>query len=295
MLSLERTWVIARYELTWDLRKKRTYIILGLFLFAAFVFGYLLPVIAGKSIATGPNQLGVSFSSDLWWVLVHNLAFNIGVSGVFPLLIGGFIAADTIAAEFDKNTIVPLLSQPVSRAEVYGGKLLEKVLLLLVVSFLFTLLVIAGSEISVGAQSHLEMIPLVVFAEFGAFLEYTALAFLIGSLVRSGSMVLGVIITVFFVILVTVLVLSAHFGEQESMFFLPMINADFLLKVIPYYIFQPWGVMVLQGYSILAGSTLPVTVTVISAMEYVVAGLLANLAVAFFAGYYFFRRAEVGG
>jgi hypothetical protein len=30
-------------------------------------------------------------------------------------------------------------------------------------------------------------------------------------------------------------------------------------------------------------------------MEYVVAGLIANLAVAFFAGYYFFRRAEVGG
>jgi len=286
-------WAVARYELTWDLRKRRTYIVVGLFLFAAFVFGYLLPAINGKSITTEPNELGVSFSSDLWWVLVHNLAFNIGVSGVFPLLIGGFIAADSIASEFDYNTIVPLLSQPVRRGEVYAGKLLEKVLLLLVVSAFFTLLVIAGSEVSVGAQSHLEMIPLVIFAEFGAFLEYTALAFLVGSLARSGSMVLGVLIAAFFLILVSILVLAAYFGEQESMFFLPVVNADFLFHVIPFYIFQPWGVMVLQGYSIIAGPTTPVTVTVVSALEYVVAGLLTNLVVAFAAGYYFFRMAEV--
>ena len=288
-------WAVARYELTWDLRKKRTYMVLGLFLFAALVFGYLLPTIDGKSITTGPNELGVSFSSDLWWVLVHNLAFNIGVSGVFPLLIGGFIAADSIASEFDYNTIVPLLTQPVRRGEVYAGKLLEKVLLLLVVSTLFTLLVIAGSEVSVGAQSHLEMIPLVIFTEFGAFLEYTALAFLVGSLARSGSMVLGILIAAFFLILVSVLVLAAYFGEQEPMFFLPVVNAVFLFKVIPFYIFQPWGVMVLQGYSIIAGPTAPVAVTVVSALEYVVAGLLANLVVAFAAGYYFFRRAEVKG
>jgi ABC-type transport system involved in multi-copper enzyme maturation permease subunit len=295
LISLERTWAVAKYELTWDLRKKRTYMILGLFLFAAFVFGYLFPTIAGKSIATEPNELGVSFSSDLWWVLVHNMAFNIGVSGVFPLLVGGFIAADSIASEFDSNTIVPLLSQPVRRAEVYTGKLLEKVLLLLAVSVLFTLLVIAGSEISVGPQSHLGMIPLMVFAEFGAFLEYTALAFLVGSLVRSGSMVLGILIAAFFLILVTILVLAAQFGEQESMIFLPMVNADFLLKVIPYYVFQPWGVMVLQGYSMIAGPTVPVVVSVTTAVECVVGGLLANLFVALVAGYYFFRRAEVKG
>ena len=295
MSRVSQTWAVVRYELAWDMKKKRTYIIVGLFLFAAFVYGYLLPTINGKSFTTEPNELGVSFSSDLWWVLVHNLAFNIGVSGVFPLLIGGFIAADTIASEFDYNTIVPLLSQPVRRSEVYAGKLLEKVLLLLVVSILFTLVVIAGSEVSVGAQSHLEMIPLVIFAEFGAFLEYTALAFLVGSLARSGSMVLGILIAAFFLILVSVLILAAYFGEQESMFFLPVANAAFLFNVIPFYIFQPWGVMVLQGYSIIAGPTAPVAVTVVSALEYVVAGLLADLAVAFVGGYYFFGRAEVKG
>jgi ABC-type transport system involved in multi-copper enzyme maturation permease subunit len=285
-------WAVTRYEVTWDLRKKRTYIIVGLFLFASFVYAYLLPTVAGKSYIAGYNPFGVNLGSDLWWVNVHSLVNFIEVSGVFPLLIGGFIAADSLASEFDHGTVVPLLSQPVGRVEIYAGKLLGKVLLLLVVSALFTLLVIVGSTISVGAQSHLDMIPLLVFAEFGAFLEYTALAFLIGSLVRSGEMVLGVLIAAFFVILVTVLVLAAHFGEQESMFFIPMVNADFLLKVIPYYVIQPWGVMVLQGYSIIAGPTLPVTVAVTSAVEYVVAGLLTNLAIAFVAGYHFFSGRE---
>jgi ABC-type transport system involved in multi-copper enzyme maturation permease subunit len=294
MVSPAKVWAVARYELTWDLRKKRTYIILSLFLFAALVFGYLFPVIAGKSIAAGATLQGVSLGSGLWWVDVHDLAFNTFVSGLFPLFIGGFIAADSIGTEFDSDTIIPLLSQPVRRVEVYTGKLLEKVLLLLVVSIVFTLLVIAGSEASVGVQSNLEMIPLVVFAEFGAFLEYTALAFFVGSLVRSGTTTLGVLITVFILVLGTVLVASLYAGEQEYMFLLPAANAVFLLKVTFYYIVQPFGVMVLQG-NMLQSYTVPVTVSVIAALEYAVVGLLANLLAAFAAGYYFFRRAEVKG
>jgi len=292
-ISLTRTWAVARYELTWDLSKKRTFIILALFLFTAFVYGYLLPAIVGESIVTGTLLQGVSVGSGLWWVDAHNVAFNTFMSGLFPLFIGGFIAADTIGSEFDSNTIVPQLSQPVRRLEVYAGKLVEKILLLLVVSTVFTLLVVAGSEVSVGAQSHLEMIPLVVLAEFGAFLEYTALAFFVGSLVRSGTTTLGILITVFIVILGSVLVVSLNTGEQEYMFLLPTVNADYLLKSVFYYIFQPFGVMVLQGYALGAGTTSPVAVMVISALEYAVVGLLANLLAALAAGYYFFRKAEV--
>jgi len=287
-------WAVARYELTWDLRKRRTYIILGLFLFAAFYFGYLLPIVAGKSVATETTLQGVSLGSGLWWVNVHNLAFNTFVSGLFPLFIGGFIAADSIGSEFDDDTIVPLLSQPIRRVEVYAGKFLEKILLLLGVSTAFTLLVIAGSEASVGAQSHLEMIPLVIIAEFGAFLQYAALAFFVGSLVRSGATTLGILIAMFIVILGAVLLVSLYTGEQEYMFLLPTVNADFLLKVIFYYIFQPFGVMVLQG-NMLQSFTAPVTVTVAEGLEYAVFGLLANLFATLALGYHFFRRAEVEG
>ena len=285
-------WAVARYELTWDLRKKRTYLIVSLFLFAAFVYAYLLPIVAGKSITTGSSQLGINGVTDLWWVMVVYLVFNTFVSGLFSLLIGGFIAADSLASEFDKNTIVPLLSQPVKRVELYAGKFLEKTLLLLAVSVLFTLLVLAGSWVSVGAQAQMYTFPLLVFAEFGAFVEFAALAFFVGSFVRSGAMVLGILITMVFGITGILLVLGLQFGLQESMFLVPVANADFLVQVIPYYIYQPWGVMVLQGY-LMTAPTQPVVVTVISALEYALSGLAIIVVSAFSTGYYFFRRAEV--
>jgi len=285
-------WAVARYELTWDLRKKRTYLIVGLFLFAAFVYAYLLPIVAGKSITTGRTELGINGVSNLWWVSVVYLVFNTFVSGLFPLLIGGFIAADSLASEFDKNTIVPLLSQPVRRVELYAGKFLEKILLLLAVSVLFTLLVLAGSEVSVGAQAQLYMFPLLVFAEFGAFAEFAALAFFFGSFVRSGAMVLGILIALVFGITGTLLLLGLQFGLQESMFLVPIANADFLLQAVPYYVYQPWGVMVIQGY-LMSAPTQPVVVTVISALEYVLSGFAIIVVSSLAAGFYFFRRAEV--
>ena len=285
-------WAVARYELTWDLRKKRTYLIVSLFLFAAFVYAYLLPIVAGKSITTGRTELGINGVSNLWWVSVVYLVFNTFVSGLFPLLIGGFIAADSLASEFDKNTIVPLLSQPIRRVELYAGKFLEKILLLLAVSVLFTLLVLAGSEVSVGAQAQLYMFPLLVFAEFGAFVEFAALAFFFGSFVRSGAMVLGILIALVFGITGTLLLLGLQFGLQESMFLVPIANADFLLQAVPYYVYQPWGVMVIQGY-LMSAPTQPVVVTVISALEYVLSGLAIIVVSSLAAGYYFFRGAEV--
>jgi ABC-type transport system involved in multi-copper enzyme maturation permease subunit len=167
--------------------------------------------------------------------------FNLFVTGLFPLLIGGFIAADSLATEFEVNTIVPLLSQPVSRLEVYVGKFFEKFLLLLTVSILFTLLTIGFSELSLGAQSNLNMAPLEVFAELGAFLEFAALGFFFGSLARSGSYVLGLLLGTLLGVTWTVLLLGFQFGLQESMFLLPASNAGFLTQVISYYIFQPGG------------------------------------------------------
>lgn len=292
--SLSKTLAVARYELTWDLRKRRTPIVVGLILLASLYFAYFVPIIFGKSITTETTLLGISFGSELWWVNTVFDVFNLFASGLFPLLIGGFIAADSLATEFDENTIIPLFSQPVRRAEVYVGKLFAKVLLLLGVSVLFTLVTIGFSEASLGAQGNLGMVPLMVFAEFGAFLEFAAIGFFIGSIARSGMFVLGLLFGLFFGVIWTVLLLGFQFGIQEPMFLLPVANAGFLLQVIPYYVFQPWGVMVLQGIA-LGAYTQQVVVTVVSAMEYVLAGLLVNLAAFLVVGYYFFRRAEVKG
>ena len=280
--------------MTWDLRKKRTPVVVGLILLASFYFGYLVPIVFGKSITEERTLLGISFGSGLWWVNTVFDVFNLFATGLFPLLIGGFIAADSLATEFDENTIVPLLSQPVRRSEVYLGKFFAKFLILLAVAVLFTLVTIGFSQASLGAQGNLGMIPLVVFAEFGAFLEFAAIGFFLGSIARSGMMVLGLLIGSLFGVLWTVLLLGFQFGIQEPMFLLPVANAGFLLQVIPYYVFQPWGVMVLQGVA-LGNYTQQTVVTVVSAMEYVLAGLAVNIIAFLVAGFYFFTRAEVKG
>lgn len=289
MIRASQTWAVARYELIWDLRKKRTYFIAGLSLFAAFTFGYLVPMAARGSITSTPFNPGMS---GLWWVNVVEVVFNTLTSGLFPLLIGGIIAADSLASEFDKNTIVPLLTQPITRLELYGGKFLEKILVLLFVTILFTLVVLVASEASVGAQTQLYAFPLVVFFEFGAILQYAALAFLVGVIARSGSMVLGILIGLFFVVTGIVFLLGHQFGFQETMLLLPVANPNFLLNVIPYSVVQPSGNMVLQG-TLMGAWTPPVSVTVVSAIEYVVIGLAMNLVAALAAGYYFFKKAEV--
>jgi ABC-type transport system involved in multi-copper enzyme maturation permease subunit len=285
---------VARYELTWDLRKRLTYVVVGLIFLASFYFAYLVPIIFGRSITAEDTLLGISFGSKFWWDYTSFEVFNLFVSGLFPLLIGGFIAADSLATEFGENTIIPLLSQPVRRLEVYVGKFFAKLLILLVVSVIFTLLTLGFSQASLGAQSKLDMVPLVTFAEFGAFLEFAAIGFFLGSIARSGMMALGLLIGLFLGVIWTVLLLGFQFGIQEPMFLLPVANAGFLLQVVPYYVFQPWGVMVLQGVA-LGAYTQQAAVTVVSALEYVLSGLLVNLVAFLFAGYYFFRRAEVKG
>jgi hypothetical protein len=107
-------------------------------------------------------------------------------------------------------------------------------------------------------------------------------------------MVLGILTGLLFGTYGTVLVLGLQFGLQEPMSLLPLVNAAFLLRVMPYSVIQPSGSMVLQG-AILGNWTPQVTVTVISAVEYVVAGLAINLAAAFTGGFYFFRKAEIKG
>ena len=109
-------------------------------------------------------------------------------------------------------------------------------------------------------------------------------------------MVLGVLIAVGAMIGIAALVVELQFGFQESMLFLPLVNSFFLMgHVIPWYVVHPSGVMVVQGYIVGAGPILPETVTVVSALQYALAGLAVTVAVPLVAGYYFFRRAEVKG
>jgi ABC-type transport system involved in multi-copper enzyme maturation permease subunit len=289
MFSFGKVYAVAKYELTSDLRKKRTLVILGLFLFSALTGGYVIPIAIGKNVAS--QGIG-NLSTDGWWVTVIFLILNGFVAGLFPLLIGGFISTDSIASEFESNTIVPIFSQPIRRIEVYAGKLFEKFLLMLGVSVAFAGLTFIAAEVSIGGQMHLEWFPWIVLTLLGAFMEFAALAFFLGSFIRSSSMLLGILVAIFFGVIIAVGIVAIAFGQQEWMLAFPIGNVQMLVWVVLNYIQSPSGTIVLQANLELVHGQ-PSTMILASALNYVLGGLAINLVIPIVLGYFIFSRAEV--
>ena len=280
---------MARYELIWDLRKKRTYVVLALILLAAILGGYAVPVLVGR-------QGLATFSSAgwPWWELTIFLVFNGFISGLFPLLMGGFIATESIATEFDKGTIVPLLSQPLKRSDVYFGKFIEKVLILLAVAALLVVVSIVSAEASLGGQGDLLFAPWVVLAVLASFLEYTVLAFFFGSFLRSASLVFFILLGLLFGVTIGVGLLGLKLGPGLWMNLIPVANVDNLLYSVVGYLTAPSGVLAMEiNLGGLAGAS--VNFGAASTLASTLAGFVVSLVVPLVAGYAIFRRAEVQG
>lgn len=287
--ALSRVWAVVRYELTWDLRKKRTYVVVFLILFFAILIGYVLPVAVGtKSLSLFSNLAWP------WWVLTVFLVFNEFVSGLFPLLMGGYIATESIAAEFDKGTIVPLLSQPVRRSEVYLGKLLEKVLILLAVAALLTMVSIGAAEASLGNQQSLGFAPWIMLAVLASFLEYSALAFFFGSFLKSSNLVFVILLGLLFGVTAGIGIIGLKFGPQLWMNLIPVANVDNLLYACIGYLNAPSGSLAMI-FNLAGAGSASSTFSTSAMLAYTLAGFAISMVVPVAAGYAVFRRAEVKG
>ena len=285
--ALSRVWAVARYEMTWDLKKKRTYIIMILMILTAVSIGYVLPVLLG--VTDLPTFFGLSWP---WWELTVFLVFNEGISGLFPLLMGGFIATESIAAEFDKGTIVPLLSQPVRRWEVYLGKFLGKVVILLAVAVLLTAVSIGSAEASLGGQGDLLLFPVVAFVALATFIEYTSLAFFFGSFLKSSSQVFLVLLALLFGVTIGVGILGLKFGPQLWMNLIPVANVDNLLYACLAYLAAPSG-SVPMIFNLAGAGSASASYSTATMLAWTLAGFVVSLAVPMAAGYVVFRKAEV--
>ena len=287
--ALPRVWAVARYELTWDLRKKRTYVIVLLILLFAILIGYVVPVVVGT------NNLSVlSNFAWPWWILTVFLVFNEFVSGLFPLLMGGYMAAESIAAEFDKGTIVPLLSQPIRRWEMYLGKFLEKVLVLLGVAVLLVVVSIGASEASLGGQQSLLFSPWIVLAVLASFLEYAALALFFGSFLKSSNLVFVILLGLLFGVTAGVGIVGLKVGPQLWMNLIPVANVDNLLNACIGYLNAPSG-SIAMIFNLAGAGSASSTFSTSAMLAYTLAGFVISMVVPLATGYAIFRRAEVKG
>jgi ABC-type transport system involved in multi-copper enzyme maturation permease subunit len=164
---------VVRYEMLWNIRKKKFY---GMLIVA---FALTTLALAGghiQSAITGdPLELNPDFVIDA----------NVGLSGFGFFLFAIVTVMNSISAEFESGTIVPLLAKPVSRTTIFLGKVFAAFLTLLVTySFLMIYMTIGGYLIY-GAQNNLHLVPLSLLGALFSTLIWVSIVLLFGTLFRS--------------------------------------------------------------------------------------------------------------
>ena len=164
---------VVRYELLWNIRKKKFY---GMLIVA---FALTTLALAGshiQSTITGdPVELNPDFVIDS----------NVGLGGFGFFLFAIATVMNSISGEFESGTIVPLLAKPVSRTTVFLGKLFAAFLTLLVTySFLMIYMTIGGFLIY-GPQNNLHLVPLSLLGALFSTLIWISIVLLFGTLFRS--------------------------------------------------------------------------------------------------------------
>jgi ABC-type transport system involved in multi-copper enzyme maturation permease subunit len=205
--GMTRFWAIVRYELLWNIRKKK---FLGMIIvaFALATLGLALPVIlnniVGRPLSQNPD---------------YAISSGTGAFGFF--LFALVTAMNSISGEFESGTIVPLLTKPVSRTLVFLGKLFASFIILLstyTVLFLYTTI---GGTIIYGPQNNLQLVPLVLFGDIVSTLVWVAIVLAIGSISKSSLLAALGAFGIFMALLISVPIISAFSDQAWTLNYVP--------------------------------------------------------------------------
>jgi len=202
-----RFWAVVRYEMLWNIRKKK---FLGLVI-VAFIFATLiwaLPVFS--SAATGqPIETNSNFA----------VTFSIPSIGSF--LFALIVSMNSISSEYESGTIVPLLTKPVSRTMVFLGKLLATFIIILVTyTIIFAYGVISGA-IVYGPQNNLHLLPLGLVGNILSTFIWITLILAAGALSKSTIISTLVAFGLFFGLLFAVPIISVFAGPSPALNYFP--------------------------------------------------------------------------
>lgn len=284
MVSARRLWAVSLYEFKWDLRKKRLFFAIGVVVLILVAVGALFRTVFGSNYG--------NVSSDLWDVLIEVVS-NDFLSGIFPLMLGLMVAGESIAWEFDRETIVPLLSRPVSRGEVYMGKFLEKILFVIGISALFTGLAIIIAEVVAGSQSYLAWSPVVALSFALEVMVFVSLGFFLGTIIRTPGFLVVFIIIIFFGLLFGGVYVESQVGVPLWVALIPLFNINLIQGPLNAFYHNPSS-NITTSYNV-GGITGQSVVPVAPLLGYAVSGVLLTVIVLTIAGYLIFRRSEVKG
>jgi len=212
-----RFWAIVRYEMLWNIRKKK---FLGVIIIA-FVFatlGLALPPIlssaTGITIASNPN---------------FAITYVLGSFGFFFFALA--TAMNSISSEFETGTVVPLLTKPVSRTMVFLGKLFAVFIIILVsYAMIFTYTTI-GSIFVYGAQNNLHLVPIVLFGNLISTFIWVSILLAMGSLTKNTIITALVALGLFLALFIALPIVSVFAGPSASLNYFPGSGAGGLMII----------------------------------------------------------------
>lgn len=283
---MSRLFAVARYEFIWDFRKYRTIVMLFVLLLATAGYGILQPILLltpAQRLALGNN----------WWMkVIGQYLFTRVVIGLLPLMVGGTLATDSISQEFDKGWIVPLLSQPISKAEIYAGKVFEKVIMCCIFSLVVITVSLVASYVVDSPASYLNLLPYIFLSVVVTFFGFAAIALLLSSLIKNSSVVFGSMLGLLvLLIIVYFAVVFYSNGYNPWMNAVPMINESMFPSVIGQYMLNPNGNLPFDASSF--GVTKTESISALSIFSSSIISVLVELGLVLSVGFYFFRKREL--
>jgi len=194
-----RFWAVVKYELLWNIRKKK---FLGMVV-VAFVFatlGLALPVVLS-------NIIGQPLSQNPDYVVSSG-------PGAFGFFLFALVTVmNSISGEFESGTIVPLLTKPVSRTMIFLSKLFAAFITLLstyAVLFVYTAI---GGIIVYGPQNNLHLVPLSLLGSILSTFVWVAIVLAMGSVSKSSLIAALGAFGIFFALLISGTIVS-FFSDQ---------------------------------------------------------------------------------
>ncbi|MFW5932758.1 MAG: ABC transporter permease [Candidatus Hadarchaeota archaeon] len=167
--TLEQLKAIVRYEILWNIRKKKV-IAMVLVAFGIASLSLFLPVLLEGSDPT-PGYF------------VDNL---LNPPDLVLVILAIAISMNTISGEFEDGTIEPLASKPISRGRIYLGKIIAMIILLVGIYSLLEVYTLAGSRILYGPQSGVNLsVAAAPFLLTLSTLVWISISMIFGSLTKS--------------------------------------------------------------------------------------------------------------
>jgi ABC-type transport system involved in multi-copper enzyme maturation permease subunit len=202
-----RFWAVVRYEMLWNIRKKKFIGIVILGFVIASVGLFLPPILSsatGQALTSNPDYV---------------VTYSIPAFGLFLFALA--TAMNSISSEFESGTIVPLLTKPVSRTMVFLGKLFAAFIIILITYTLFYVYIIIGGTAVYGGQNNLQLVPLGLLGNVITTFIWISIILSVGSLSKNTLISALVAFGLFMALLIAVPIVSTFAGPSVALNCIP--------------------------------------------------------------------------